>query len=78
MKVTRMKRTHLTKKEAKECFSLSRHGLPCEGSHTVLRENWATGEKEYLLHAGREGQYVHVHEWPEVIDETEARSDPAS
>ena len=78
MKVTRMRRTHLTKKEAKDRFSLTKHGLPSEGTVAVLRENWATGEREYLLHSGREGQYVHVHEWPEVIDDTEAKSEPAS
>lgn len=70
MKVTRMKRTHLTKKEAKTLFSLNKHALPCEGSITVLREDWATGEREYLEHAGREGQVTYVHEWPEEIDGT--------
>ena len=74
MKVTRMVRTHLMKKEAKKRFNLTRHGLPTEGSHAVLRENWTTGEREYLLHAGREGQFIHVHEWPEVIDGTDESS----
>lgn len=69
MKVTRMKRTHLTKKEAKARFNLNRYALPCGGSITVIRENWTTGEREYLEHSGREGQYVHVHEWPEVTDD---------